>query len=198
VLKQEINQLIERGDLDVDVVFVSKYFHVDYAEIEKNLRPVLEKAIRQHEGNVVLVYGDLCLGLDNEMKKLAEEYGVVKIDALNCVDCQLGGKGKFLEADPMHDLMFLSPGMTDFFDHAKDAMRKENLDEDQMKQLFNGLRGVVLLDTLGNPDQLREEVKKLNTGLGIVETREVGLENVRNVLKEAIERNQQKRADKST
>jgi gamma-glutamyl:cysteine ligase YbdK (ATP-grasp superfamily) len=98
----------------------------------------------------------------------------------------------------MHDLVFLSPGMTDFFDHAKDAMRKENLDEDQMKQLFNGLRGIVLLDTLGKPDQLREEVEKLNTGLGVVETREVGLEHVRRVLREAIERNQQKRGDKST
>ena len=115
VLKDELKQLVKQGDLYANLVFVSKYFHVDYAQIEKNLRPVLEKAIQQFKGNVILVYGDLCLGVNNEMKKLAEEYNVVKIDALNCIDCQLGGKGKFLEADPQHNLMFLSPGMTDFF-----------------------------------------------------------------------------------
>jgi len=63
------------------------------------------------------------------MKKLAEEYGIVKVDALNCIDCQLGGKGAFLEADPQHDLLFLSPGMTDFFRHAQELMRREGLDE---------------------------------------------------------------------
>src|SRR3990170_2703005 len=115
VLKEEIKQLVKQGDLDVDLVFVSKYFHVDYAQLELNLRQVLEKTQQQFKGNIVLVYGDLCLGQNGEMKKLAEEHGVVKVDALNCIDCVLGGKGKFLEADPQHDLMFLSPGMTDFF-----------------------------------------------------------------------------------
>jgi hypothetical protein len=187
-LKEEINQLVKQGDLDADIVFVSKYFHVDYEQIEKNLRPVLESTLRKFKGNVVLVYGDLCLGLDNQMEKLAAEYDVVKVDALNCVDCQLGGKGKFLEADPNHDLMFLSHGMTDFFRHIKILMKNENIDEDQLKQLFQGLKGIVLLDTLGKPDLLREEVENLGSGLRILETRRVGLENVKKVLEEAIER----------
>ena len=136
--------------------------------------------------------------MDNEMRKLAEEYNVVKVDAVNCVDCQLGGKGTFFEADPDHDLLFLSQGMTDFFDHIKETMRQENVDEDQLKQLFNGLRGIVLLDTLGKTDELKEEVEKLNTGLCILETRHVGLKNVRSVINEAVERNRQKRALTST
>ncbi|MGA2954173.1 MAG: DUF1638 domain-containing protein, partial [Thermodesulfobacteriota bacterium] len=119
VLRKEIEKLVQQGELDADVVFVSKYFHVDYAQLEKNLRPVIEKALERYPERVILVYGDLCLGMDDEMKKLAEQYGIVKVDALNCIDCQLGGKGKFLEADPQHDLMFLTPGMTDFFSHAK-------------------------------------------------------------------------------
>ena len=41
------------------------------------------------------------------MKNLAQEYDVAKVDAVNCVDCQLGGKGKSLEADPEHNLMFM-------------------------------------------------------------------------------------------
>ena len=193
VLKDEIRQLIKQGDLNVECVFVSKYFHVDYAQVEKNLRLVLEKTLKKFPDNVVLVYGDLCLGMDNEMKRLAEEYGVVKVDALNCIDCQLGGKGKFLEADPDHKLMFLSPGMTDFFSHMKTMMLRENIDEDQLKQLFKGLRGIVLLDTLEKPEQLRAEVEKVDTGLCILETRHIGLENVKNVIEEALQENIRRR-----
>jgi hypothetical protein len=188
VLRKEIAKLIRHGDLDAECVYVSKYFHVDYAQIEKNLRPVLERAIERFPGRVVLVYGDLCLGMDNEMKKLADEYGIAKIDALNCIDCQLGGKGKSVEVDPHQDLMFLTPGMTDFFKHAKDAIIKEGIDEIAFKQLFRGIRGIVLLDTLGNATQLKDEVEKLDTGLKILETRQVGCENVKEVIQEAIEK----------
>lgn len=192
VLRKEIEQLIEKGKLDADIVFVSKYFHVDYAQIEKNLRPVLERTLQRYPGRVVLVYGDLCLGLDNEMKKLADEYDIVKIDALNCIDCHLGGKGKFLEADPDHELMFFTPGMTDFFDHMKDAMKKEGVDETSLKQLFEGLKGIVLLDTLGEHQKLKAEVERLESGLKILETKKVGTENVSKVIQEAIERNLQR------
>jgi hypothetical protein len=186
VLREEIEQLMKQGGLDVELVFVSKYFHVDYAQIEKNLRPVLKRASGRYPGNVILVYGDLCLGMDNEMEKLAKEYGVVKIEALNCIDCQLGGKGKSAQADPHQDLIFLTPGMTDFFKHAKATMRKQGYDEDAFKQLFRGIRGIVLLDTLGNAARLKTEVEELNTGLKILETRNIGCENMKNVIKEAI------------
>ena len=46
VLKDEIDELVQRGDLDAKVVFVSKYFHVDYAKLEKNLRKVIEKTLQ--------------------------------------------------------------------------------------------------------------------------------------------------------
>ena len=91
---------MKQGDLDADLVFVSKYFHVDYAEVEKNLRRVLEITQKRFKGNIVLVYGDLCLGQNGEMKKFAEEHGVVKVDAVNCIDCILGGKEKFLKSTP--------------------------------------------------------------------------------------------------
>jgi Protein of unknown function (DUF1638) len=188
VLKDEIKQLIKQGDLDAECIFVSKYFHVDYAQVEKNLRSVLEKTLKKFPKKVVLVYGDLCLGMDNEMKKLAAEYGVVKVDALNCIDCQLGGKGKSLQADPDHELMFLSPGMTEFFNHMRAQMHRENIDEGQLKQLFSGLRGIVLLDTLGNAERLTADVEKVDTGLPILETKRVGLVNVKNVIKKAIEK----------
>ena len=197
VLKDEIEKLVKEGKLNSDLLFVSKYFHVDYAQVEKHLRPVIERALKTHPENVILVYGDLCLGMDNEMKKLTEEYGIVKVDALNCIDCQLGGKGKSLEADPHHDLMFLSPGMTDFFSHTQEMMRKEGLDEDALKQLFSGLRGIIILDTLGNAAELKSKVEKLNTGLLILETKAVGCDNVKNVIQEAIERNGKRASSKN-
>ena len=195
VLKEEIEKLVQKGDLDADLLFVSKYFHVDYEQIEKHLRPVIEIALKQSPKNVILVYGDLCLGVDNEMKKLTDEYGIVKIDALNCIDCQLGGKGKFLDADPEHNLMFLSPGMTDFFVHAQEMMRKKGVDEATLNQFFSGLKGLIILDTLENAAELKSKVEKLNTGLLILETKAVGGDNVRDVIQEAIDRNE-RRTDK--
>ena len=72
VLKQELQTLVKQGKLDVDLVFVSKNFHIEYALVEQNVRKVLEKTLTRYPGKVILVYGDLCLGQDNEMKKLAE------------------------------------------------------------------------------------------------------------------------------
>jgi hypothetical protein len=191
-LKGEIEKLVQKGELNANLLFVSKYFHVDYAQIERHLRPVIERAIKSHPENVILVYGDLCLGMDNEMKKLAEEYGIVKVDALNCVDCQLGGKGIFLEADPHQDIMFLSPGMTDFFSHAQETMQREGMDRAAFKQFFSGIRGIVILDTLWNSSELKSKVEKLDTGLLILETKSVGCDNVKNVIQEAIKRNEKR------
>ncbi|MGA3289417.1 MAG: DUF1638 domain-containing protein [Candidatus Bathyarchaeia archaeon] len=188
VLKEELEQLIKQGSLDAELVFVSKYFHVDYEAVEKNLRKVLETTLKRFNGKVVLVYGDLCLGQDNEMKKLAEEYGVVKADAVNCIDCQLGGKGKFLEVDPEHNMMFMGPGMIEFFKHMKERMLKEGVNEAAFANMFSGIKGIVLLDTCGNAEKCREELEKSGMGLPVLDIRETGLENVRQVIFDAIER----------
>jgi hypothetical protein len=186
VLKEELQQLVKHGRLDAQLVFVSKYFHVDYEAVEKNLRRVLEHTLKCFRGKIVLVYGDLCLGQNDEMKKLAEEYGVVKVDAVNCVDCQLGGKGAFLEADPEHNLMFMGPGMIEFFKHAKQTMLKEGMDEATFAGMFSGIKGFVLLDTCGNAEKMRAELEAVGIGPPILETRQVGLENVRRVVFDAI------------
>ncbi|MCX6644033.1 MAG: DUF1638 domain-containing protein [Candidatus Bathyarchaeota archaeon] len=188
VLKEELEKLVEQGSLKAELVFVSKYFHVDYELLEKNLRKVLEQTLKCFQGKVVLVYGDLCLGQNNEMKKLAEEHGIVKVDAVNCIDCQLGGKGKFLEADPEHNLMFMGPGMIGFFKRMKEKMRDEGVDEAAFANLFSGIKGIVLLDTCGNADKCKDELEKSGIGLRVLETRKIGLENVKQVLLEAIEK----------
>jgi len=188
VLKEELEKLVEQGSLKAELVFVNKYFHVDYELLEKNLRKVLEQTLKCFSGKVVLVYGDLCLGQNNEMKKIAEEYGVVKVDVVNCIDCQLGGKGKFLEADPEHNLMFMDPGMIGFFKRMKEKIRDEGVDEAAFANLFSGIKGIVLLDTCGNADKCKDELEKSGIGLRVLETRKIGLENVKRVLLGAIEK----------
>ena len=192
VLKEELEKLVKQGDLDVDLVFVSKYFHVDYEVLERNLRKVVEKSLSRSPAGLILVYGDLCLGPNDEMKKLTEEYEVVKVDALNCVDCLLGGKGKVSEADPDHDLLFLYPGMIGFFSHFKEKAKEANVDEEVFNKLFSGLKGIALLDTLGEPDKSKEKIEKLHTGLKVLETKSIGLEKLKQLLLEVIERNKQK------
>ena len=188
VLKEEIQQLIKPGRLDAEVVYVSKFFHIDYAAIENNLRKVLEQTQKRFKGKIVLVYGDLCLGQDNEMKKLAQEYEVTKVDALNCVDCQLGGKGKFNEADPEHNLMFMGPGMIDFFKHAKEQMLKEGVDEAAFANMFSGIKGIIILDTCGDAEKCVEDVEKSGINLEILEIRKIGTWNVKQVILDAINR----------
>ncbi len=192
VLKEELEKLVKQGDLDVDLVFVSKYFHVDYEVLERNLRKVVEKNLSRSPAGLIIVYGDLCLGPNDEMKKLTEEYGAVKVDALNCVDCLLGGKGKVLEVDPSHDLLFLYPGMIGFFSHFKEKAQQENIDEEAFNKLFNGLRGIALLDILGEPEKNKEEIEKLHTGLKILETKSIGLDKLKQLLLEVVERSRQK------
>ncbi len=186
-----MKQLVKQGSLDAELVFVSKFFHIDYATLENNLRKVLEQTLKRFKGKVVLVYGDLCLGQDNEMKKLAQEYGVVKVDAVNCVDCQLGGKGKFFEADPEHNLMFMGPGMIGFFNHAKEQMLKEGVDDAAFANMFSGIKGAVILDTCDNAEKCKEDLEKSGMNLKILETRKIGLENVKQVVLDAIERSMQ-------
>jgi hypothetical protein len=188
VLREELEQLVKKGDLEAEIVFVSKFFHIDYGELEKNLRKVLETTQKRFKGKIVLVYGDLCLGQDDEMKKLAKEYGIAKIDAVNCIDCQLGGKGKSLQADPEHNLMFMGPGMIGFFKHAKEQLRREGVNDATFANMFSGIKGAVILDTCDNAEKCKEELEKLGIGLRVLETRKVGLENVKRVVLDAIDR----------
>jgi hypothetical protein len=188
VLQKEIERLIQTGELDVDVVFVNKYFHIDYSMLEEGLRQTLTETLSRFDAKPILVYGDLCLGPNGEMKKLAEEYGIVKVDAHNCVDCLLGGKGKINQADPNHEFMFMDPGMIEFFIEAKEKMLQEGLDEEAFNGMFGGIKGIVLLDTLGEVEKCKAEIEKLHTNLKILETKEVCLENLKLLLLEAFEK----------
>jgi hypothetical protein len=126
------------------------------------------------------------------MKQLAEEYDLVKVDALNCLDCLLGGHGKIEEADPNHELMFFDPGMIDFFRDAQKKLKQEGMDEETIRNMFSGIKGIVLLDTLGNAEKCRMEIENLHTGLNILKTKEVGTKYLKHAILEAIQQSCQK------
>ncbi len=193
VLQGEIEQLIQEGALNAEVIFLDKAFHVDFEVLERNLRQTLER-IHDSSKRIVVVYGDLCLGQNDEMKKLIAEYSAVKVDALNCIDCILGGKGKVLEVDPNHELLILTSGQIDFFGDFKEKLKKEtspNSDTDVdeiIRRLFSGLKGIVLLSSLEDLNRNIEEIERLNTGLPILEIKLVGLDKLKQVIKEAIQK----------
>jgi len=120
------------------------------------------------------------------MKHLAEEYNVVKIDALNCIDCQLGGKGQSETADPEHKLMFMGVGMINFFKDMKTQLLNQGVAEDDFKKMFSNIEGFVILDTVDNSKWCKCELEKLNTDVQIVETRKIGVKNVQTVILDAI------------
>ncbi len=188
-LKDEVEKLVEQGSLDADLVFFDMTLHNDYNLLERRLKSAVEESLRNYSRAIVLVYGDLCLGNNDEMKKLADNYGIVKIDASNCIDCLLGGKGKIFEIDPDQTCFFLSLGMLKTWKRFKGAIVKADKGG-QFKKLFGELRGVILLDTLGNLGSHEAEIEDFSTftGLPVLERKNVGLTNLQEVISEAIER----------
>jgi hypothetical protein len=79
-------------------------------------------------------------------------------------------------------------GMIDFFKDMKIQLTAQGVDENAFKQMFSSIEGFVILDTVDNSEECRCELEKLNTGVRIIETRKIGVENVRSVILEAIER----------
>ena len=195
VLKKELQKLKAEGKLDAELVFVSKNFHVDYNMLENNLRKVLEHTKRRFGGKIVLVYGDLCLGVDGEMQRLADEYDVAKVDALNCIDCQLGGGGKSDTADPEHNLMFMGPGMIEFFVDMRRILAQQGVDAEQFSSMYSGIKGAVVLDTLDDAEGCLEAFKAVGLPLQVLEVRRIGCDNVHRVVQEAIERSQTKKPE---
>jgi hypothetical protein len=81
----------------------------------------------------------------------------------------------------------MGPGMIEFFKHMKERLLKEGIEEVIFANMFSGIKGIVLLDTCGNAEKCLEELGKSGIDLPVLETREIGLENLRQVIFDAIE-----------
>jgi len=189
ILKEEVERLMERGSLPVEPYFLDAGLHADYGDLERGLTRAIKKCSRDGSRGVVVVYGDLC---HPNIRGLIGKYdNAVKVDALNCIDCLLGGHGRLLEIDPNREYFYLSPGWTPLRLKANARFRPVfEMSKEEMKKLFSRLKGIILFDTLGNLREFEDEVKEFSrkTGLPILETRVVGPDRLRDLILEALER----------
>lgn len=184
IMQKEIDTLISQGQINADVVFLDKELHVNYQKLEKALVQTLEIHRSRPGAKPVVVYGDVCLGFKNEMQSLLSRYGAVKVGAINCIDCLLGGGGKLLEIDPDHLYLFLTPAFIEFTERIMSKTREET------RRIFSRLKGILLIDSLGNLDDYQDRIRRISdlTGLPILETRKVGLTGLKTVITNALER----------
>jgi hypothetical protein len=181
ILQPEIEALIDREEIEAEAVFLNKYLHVDY----RKLHAVLKTSLRKHrERKPVVVYGDVCLGFNGEMQALMIECDTIKVDGLNCIDCLLGGRGKLLEIDPNHRLFFLTPAFLEFSENLISGTKEDN------RRRFNMLKGIMLVDSMGDMVRHRNRIMHISdqTGLPVVEHRVVGLDGLKAVVEEALQR----------
>ena len=185
ILQEEIDRLLTLGEIEVEVHYLSKGLHTDYNRLQKALNGALIKRLPQARAGIVVAYGDVCLGFNGEMQALVEKHDVVKVDGLNCIDCLLGGKGRLLEIDPEHKMLFLNPAFIHFMDKIWDRPREET------REMFNMLEGIVLVDALGDLDAYRDRIDAISekTGLPILERKNIGLDGLKEVVQDALERN---------
>jgi hypothetical protein len=188
ILRKEIEHLLEKGDIDVEAHFLSERLHMDYKHLDRGLNGALKKYQKQSPQGVIVVYGDLCLGFNGEMKALMDKFDAVKVDALNCIDCLLGGKGKLLEMDPEHKYLFLNPAFIQFVEKIRGETKERT------REMYSMLDGIILLDAMGDLNAYQSRIDDIadHTGLPILERKEIGLESLKNVILEALGRNQQK------
>jgi len=180
ILKDEIEKL--PFNKNFEIVYLDWSLHRDYELLEKALKKVLTRCMEQSSKKIVLVYGDYCLGPNGEMAKLVKKFGVIKVDAVNCIDCLLGGKGKYLTIDPTGRKIFLSPGWIKSFNWVFQTIPKD--EKHLFKLMFEGCEGIILLDTLGNLNEYKDQIQYFLdfTSLKIIETRKVNINNFKELI----------------
>ena len=193
ILRKEIEKLIEEQSLDVEPYFLDAGLHVVYSELEKELTSALEESTEHAPNGIIVVYGDLC---HPRIKKIVKKYSnAVKVDALNCIDCLLGGHQKLLQADPNCDHFYLSPGWMPS-NLKKNVWFREIFDWNMegIKEMFRHLAGIIVIDSLENLDEFKNDIEEFSqhTGLQVKNRKTVGLDGLKAVIDEAIKKLQNK------
>jgi hypothetical protein len=186
IFRQELERIVKDSQLSVDIEYLDPGLHNDPKCLANELKKAIEDRRQKQQNDIVIIYGDVCLGFQNEMKALTEDYGLVKVDALNCIDCLLGGKGKLLAIDPRHEYFFLNPAWIAL----EFGNRDKSQDIEAAQAEFRVLKGLFLLDTLGNLDDYAKDIAEIRayTGLPVVERKNIGIEGIQKVVLESIER----------
>ena len=193
ILREELEKLVNEKQLDVDVVFLDAGLHAVYSELEKAVSSALDEHSKNAKNGIVVVYGDMC---HPRLKRIVKSYdNAVKVDALNCIDCLFGGHKKLLDVDPKCAHFYLSPGwMPSNLKKTKNFKKIFDWNLEDVKEQFKELEGLIIVDSLGNLDELGSEIEEFSyhSGLEVKEQRSVGLDGLKSVIKEAIKKLQDK------
>jgi len=195
ILRAEIRKLVKEKQLDVDAVFLDAGLHAVYSNLEKAVTTALEKYSKDAEKGIVVIYGDMC---HPRLKKIVKKYdNAIKVDALNCIDCLFGGHQKLVEADPKYSHFYLSPGWMPA--NLKKTMNFKDIFDwsiDDRKEQFKELDGLIIVDSLGNLDELESDIEEFssNSGLEVKEQKTVGLDGLKALIEEALKKLQDKQS----
>jgi hypothetical protein len=188
-MQKEIQKLIDEKLLDVESYFLDAGLHVVYAELEKALTSALKEHVEHAPNGLIVVYGDMC---HPRIKKIIKKYNnTIKVDALNCIDCLLGGHKKLLEVDPKCSHFILSPGwMPSNLKKSKYFRGIFDWNIEGVKEQFEHLDGIIIVDSLYNLDELASDIEEfsINTGLQVKDMKTVGLDGLKAVIDEAIKK----------
>ena len=188
ILKKEVEKLIEHSRLPVEPFFLEAGLHADYGELGKQLKQAIKGCSKDSSRGIIVVYGDLC---HPKMKEIIGKYdNVVKVDALNCIDCLLGGHGKLLEIDPNHDYFYLSPGWMPSKLKASARFRRifYSLSTEEVRKQFSKLKGIMLFDSLQDLDEFKDEIEEFSNyvRLPILGKKVAGLDRLKDVILETM------------
>jgi len=185
ILKKEIE-----NQLPVEPVFLEAGLHVDYDELEEHLTQAIEECSKDSSRGIIVVYGDLC---HPRMKEIIGKHdNVVKVDALNCIDCLLGGHGKLRDIDPNLEHFYLSPGWMP--SQLKVNPRFNPIfyswSPEDIKKQFSKLKGIMLFDSLEDLDEFKDEIEEFSNyiGLPILGKKLAGLDRLKEFILETINR----------
>ena len=187
VLQQEMERLIAGGYLSVEPVYLDVGLHAEPEKLKEQLVKAIDRCSADGPRPIIVVYGDLCYP---GMKQLIGNYAnVTKVDALNCIDCLLGGHGQLCSIDPNWEYFYLSPGWLPSSLKASPVFRSlfDNF-SDQHKAMLGNMKGIIVFDTLDDPDGFRAEVEEFAGTIGLPVTRleTIGLEGLKSVVSEAM------------
>ena len=200
ILKKEVEKLIEDSQLPVEPFFLEAGLHVDYGELGKQLKQAIKECSKDSSRGIIVVYGDLC---HPKMKEIIGKHdNVVKVDALNCIDCLLGGHGKLLDIDPNYEYFYLSPGWmpSNLKANPRFCPLFYGLSPEEIKQLFSQLKGIMLIDSLEDLDEFKSEIEEFSnyTGLPILGKKLAGLDRLKDFILETIKNSQITTSDNET
>ena len=188
ILQKEIEQLIEDSQLPVEPFFLDAGLHVNYDELEEKLTKAIEECSKDSSRGVIVVYGDWC---HPQMKEIIGKHdNVIRVDALNCIDCLLGGHGKLSEIDPNNEYFYLSPGWMPAQLKANPRFNPifYSWSPEDIKKQFSILKGIMLFDSLEDLDAYRNDMEEFSNyiGLPIIGKKLTGLVRLKDFLLETI------------